>query len=69
MFYTKNLPGWERVLRVLMGMAGLGLALASWGTSTLGVGLGVAGAMLAMTGLIGFCPMCAMVGRKLGNDH
>jgi Protein of unknown function (DUF2892) len=37
----------------------------NWGSSGLAVGLGVMGAMLAMTGLVGFCPMCAMVGRKL----
>lgn len=45
MFYAKNLPNWERVLRVIMG------------------------AILAMTGLMGFCPMCAMVGRKLNKEH
>ncbi|WP_410171372.1 YgaP-like transmembrane domain [Aeromonas jandaei] len=26
---------------------------------------GVMSAILSMTGLMGFCPMCAMVGRKL----
>jgi len=29
------------------------------------VGLGVTGAVVALTGLVGFCPMCAMVGRRL----
>ncbi len=69
MFYTKNVPGWERALRIVIGMLGLGLAYASWGTSNIAVGLGFAGVMLAMTGLVGFCPMCAMVGRRIGSNH
>lgn len=65
MFYAKNVPNWERVLRVIMGLMSLGYAVMNWGGSGLAVGLGIMGAMLAMTGLVGFCPMCAMVGRKL----
>jgi hypothetical protein len=69
MFYVKNVPGWERLLRVAMGMVALWGAYAVWGVSGLGIGMGIAGAMLAMTGLVGFCPMCAMVGRKLDRAH
>lgn len=69
MFYTKNVPNWERVLRIVMGLAGLGFAAMNWGVSGLAVGVGLMGAMLAMTGLIGFCPACAMVGRKLDKGH
>lgn len=65
MFYTKNVPGWERVLRSVIGIASVGFAIMSWGSSTLAVSAGIAGAMMAMTGLFGFCPMCAMMGRKL----
>ncbi|MEO7886447.1 MAG: DUF2892 domain-containing protein [Polaromonas sp.] len=68
MFYVKNVPAWERILRVLIGMAGLAFAAMNWGASGIavaGVIVGVMGAMLAMTGLFGFCPMCALVGRKL----
>jgi hypothetical protein len=65
MFYIKNVPGWERALRIVMGMAALAFAVLNWNVSGLAVGMGVMGAMLAMTGLFGFCPMCAMVGRKL----
>ena len=65
MFYVKNVPVWERVLRVLMGMAGLAFAAMNWGGSGLAIAIGLMGAMLAMTGLVGFCPMCALVGRKL----
>ncbi len=64
MFYVKNVPTWERVLRVVAG-----LAVAVWGVLALG---GLWGAMTALSaagivlsGLVGFCPACAMVGRKL----
>ena len=69
MFYVKNVPTIERVARVAMGVMGLAYAAMNWGGSTLGVGMGVMGAMLAMTGLLGFCPMCAMVGRKIHKPH
>lgn len=65
MFYVKNLPVWERILRVVTGIVFLVFAYMNWGVSNFGVGAGVAGAILSMTGLMGFCPMCAMVGRKL----
>ena len=65
MFYVKNVPAWERILRLVMGLMALAFAAMNWGVSGLAVGIGVMGAMLAMTGLLGFCPMCAMVGRKL----
>ncbi len=69
MFYVKNVPTWERVLRVVMGLMGLGFAAMNWGASGAAVGIGIMGAMLAMTGLFGFCPMCAMVGRKLDKSR
>ncbi len=56
---------WERVLRVILSSIALVFAYQSWGVTGLGVGLGITGAMLALTGLFGFCPLCAMVGRKL----
>lgn len=65
MFYVKNVPNWERVLRVIVGLMSLSYAVMNWSGSSLAIGAGVIGAMLAMTGLFGFCPMCAMVGRKL----
>lgn len=69
MFYVKNLPNWERILRVIMGIMSLAYAGMNWGVSGLAVGMGIMGAVLAMTGLMGFCPMCAMVGRKLNKEH
>ncbi|MGS0742964.1 YgaP family membrane protein [Glaciimonas sp. GG7] len=69
MFYAKNMPNWERALRLIMGVMALVFVGMNWGSSDLGIGAGIMGAMLAMTGLFGFCPMCAMVGRKLDKRH
>lgn len=64
MFYVKNVPGWERVLRVVLGLmavlAGLQLVGGLWG-----VLLAASAAGIVASGLFGFCPMCAMVGRRL----
>jgi hypothetical protein len=65
MFYVKNIPGWERAMRMAAGvaMAGYGLwAMDGWASYA----VAAMGAMMAGTGMMGFCPMCAMVGRKLG---
>lgn len=69
MFYVKNVPGWERALRIVMGLAGLVFAFMNWGTASVAVAAGLMGAVLALTGLFGFCPMCAMVGRKPGKGR
>jgi hypothetical protein len=63
-FFLKNVPVWERVLRVIAALGATSFAFAMlhapW--SWLIAGSGIA---LAVTGLVGFCPMCAMVGRRL----
>ncbi len=64
MVYVKNVPNGERVLRVVLGLAvaGAGMALAGgvtgWVIAASSVGL-------VASGLFGYCPACAMVGRKL----
>lgn len=70
MFFAKNLPVWERVIRVaagilmvLGGVFGPGLA-----TTPLGIMIAAAGGMTVLTGFFGFCPACAMVGRRLPNN-
>lgn len=64
MFYVKNVPVWERVLRVAMAVA-----LAMYGFLHLGGATGwvlIAGSVgMALSGIFGFCPACAMVGRRL----
>jgi hypothetical protein len=66
MFYVKNVPNWERVLRVIAGLAAIYLGLAVlggvWGAVVAASAVGIVG-----SGLFGFCPMCALVGRRLDN--
>ncbi|MGM9481028.1 YgaP family membrane protein [Roseateles sp. NT4] len=64
MFYVKNIPTGERIVRVVCGIAAAGAGLALLGGTT--GWLVAAGAVgLVASGLFGFCPACAMVGRKL----
>lgn len=65
MLYRKNLPGWERALRVLMAIAMIGYGLLALPGLTMGYLIAAAGVMAGLTGFIGFCPACAMVGRRL----
>ncbi|MBO6505516.1 MAG: DUF2892 domain-containing protein [Kordiimonadaceae bacterium] len=69
MIYRKNVPSLERRVRV-----GAGLLLAIAGFTVLqgqsyGNTLGLSGAFVVLTGFFGFCPACAMVGRKLKSDN
>lgn len=65
MHYRKNLPMWERWGRGLIG-AGLMLlgVTMQWATLAGWVVAGL-GAITLLSGFIGFCPMCALIGRKL----
>lgn len=69
MYFKTNLPGWERAIRFAMGITVAALAYLYAPNSVMtwiGIGMGV---MFAVTGFIGFCPMCAMVGRRyIGTD-
>jgi hypothetical protein len=66
MFYIKrNVPNWERLARLLLG---IGLAVAAYSLmpdAALKLVSYIGAASLAATGTIGFCPACALVGRKL----
>ena len=70
MLYPKNVTNIERAVRILIGFALIVLAL--YGTPLIGVlspivaGILIISAItLVVTGFIGWCPACAMVGRKL----
>ncbi|WP_400765454.1 DUF2892 domain-containing protein [Methylosinus sporium] len=67
MLYVKNVPGWERVVRVAMGAGLLAASVAYFGPTPTGWGIGAMGLIAATSGLLGFCPACAMVGRRLGH--
>jgi hypothetical protein len=66
MFYLKrNLPNWERGLRIAMGIAVGGAVVGGLFSAGLVTWLAIATAgTLVLTALVGFCPACAMVGRR-----
>jgi Protein of unknown function (DUF2892) len=64
MLYVKNVPAAERVIRVLMGVGLLVAAVLWFGPGAKGWVVGAMGMMAAITGLFGWCPMCAMAGRR-----
>lgn len=63
-FFFKNLPVWERTLRVAIAIVVVAIGLIalrsplSWIVALGGIGFG-------FTGVAGFCPACALVGRRL----
>lgn len=66
MLYVKNVPAWERAIRVIMGIALLGYGAVVWRNNMSLVYLLMAsGVVMLLTGFIGFCPMCALAGRRL----
>jgi len=65
MFYRKNLPGWERAMRVIAGVVMIAWGLIGFPGMPLGYLIAGSGMVAILTGFFGFCPMCAVVGRKL----
>ena len=63
MIYIKNVPAWERIFRLGAGVALAGYGLAEVG-GLWGVGILVGAMGLALSGLLGFCPACALAGRR-----
>ncbi len=57
-----NVGGIERVVRVLLGLALLGVAFFHVLTGTLAILAYVLGGIASVTGLIGFCPAWAIFG-------
>lgn len=64
MIYVKNLPWWERLLRIGVGTAAAAYAVLN-GDSILGWSMAAGGVGAALTGLFGICPACALAGRRL----
>jgi hypothetical protein len=67
MFYARNVPNGERALRVVCGTVAAGASLALVGGAA-GWLMAVGAVGLVASGLFGFCPACALVGRKLKQD-
>ncbi len=68
MFYRKNVPGWERGFRALVGVAVIAFGILGMQASLLSYLVVATGLTALLTGFVGFCPMCALVGRKLDNE-
>jgi hypothetical protein len=59
MFYVKNLPRWKRFARVIAGAAMISCGAIGLSGLALGYLITAVGIFTAITGFIGFCPMCA----------
>lgn len=65
MIFAKNVPVPERLLRIVLGVGMLYPGLFILRGQLTGYLLAATGLTIILTGFVGFCPMCAMVGRKL----
>ena len=61
--FAANVPLVERLIRVLLGLAIS--AFAYFGLAQANLLVAALGLCVAATGLVGFCPACALVGRRL----
>ena len=64
MWYRKNIGSKESWARVIGGALIVACSFTQIGLTPLGLVLSISGALTALTGLIGFCPACAIAGRK-----
>jgi uncharacterized membrane protein len=64
MWYRKNVGGRERWARLAGGVAMIACGVIGLQASMLGLLLAGAGAVTVLTGLVGYCPACAVAGRK-----
>ena len=65
MFYRKNVGEREQIVRLVGGAVMLLSGLLLLPGQLTGYLIATAGGMTMITGLVGFCPACAMLGRKL----
>jgi hypothetical protein len=64
-FYRKNIGGLQQALRIAAGLAVVVAAFVYLTGAAAGL-VALAGAGFALTGLVGYCPMCAMAGIGKG---
>jgi len=64
MLYRKNMGGKERAARLLGGALIVACSITQIGLTPLGLVLAGSGVIAALTAVFGFCPACAMVGRR-----
>ena len=65
MVYAKNVPGVERTIRVVTGFALIAWGLIGMKGTAIGYVVAASGLVAVLTGFVGFCPMCALAGRRI----
>ncbi|MBR0706068.1 YgaP family membrane protein [Bradyrhizobium liaoningense] len=65
-FYRKNIGSLHQAVRIAAGGAVAGAALVYLAGATAWL-VALGGAGFALTGLVGYCPMCAMAGIGRGD--
>ncbi len=65
MVFKRNVPGWERLLRAALGIALLIAAFTVPMQFWLAWVLGGSGIGALLSAMMGFCPACALAGRRL----
>ncbi|MEP6565824.1 MAG: DUF2892 domain-containing protein [Mesorhizobium sp.] len=65
MLYEKNLPRWEQILRVVAAAVMITCGLIGLPGLAIGYLIAAAGVYTGVTGFLGYCPACAMAGRRL----
>ena len=68
MFFAKNVPVVERWIRTALGIGMLYAGIFTLKGMPMGYLIAASGLIAVATGFMGFCPMCAMVGRKLDKE-
>ncbi len=63
MLSYRNLPGWERALRLALGAGLLTGGALLWGRPG-AIVLLIGGCAAVVTALVAWCPLCAAVGRR-----
>lgn len=61
--YRKNVGKVERVVRIVAGCALMVCGFVIFGPSAIAWVAAASGVITIATGIVGFCPACAMVGR------
>jgi hypothetical protein len=58
--FKSNVASWDRIVRVLLGVALLFLGLGGALTGSLGLVAAILGLVFLVTGLVGWCPLYAL---------